>query len=56
MWETEARTLTAQSIRNKWLSIRVTETEYEAILKQAQKEGLSLSAYIRKKLGLKYNS
>ncbi|WP_048151650.1 plasmid mobilization protein [Palaeococcus ferrophilus] len=54
IWEAEARTLAVQNRRNKWLSIRVTEGEYELVVKQAQQEGLDLSNYIRKKLGLEY--
>ena len=56
IWEIEARTLAAKNKRNKWLSIRVTEEEYETISKQAQEEGLDLSNYIRKRLGLEYKS
>jgi len=56
IWEIEARTLTVKNRRNKWLSIRVTEEEYEKISKQAQEEGLDISNYIRKRLGLEYNS
>ena len=56
IWEIEARTLAAKNKRNKWLSIRVTEEEYELISKQAQEEGLDISNYIRKKLGLEYKS
>ncbi|WP_456396368.1 plasmid mobilization protein [Thermococcus sp.] len=54
IWEIEARTLAAKNKRNKWLSIRVTEEEYEMISKQAQEEGLDISNYIRKRLGLEY--
>lgn len=56
IWEIEARTLAAKNKRNKWLSIRVTEEEYETISKQAQEEGLDISNYIRKRLGLGYKS
>ncbi|ASJ01627.1 plasmid mobilization protein [Thermococcus gorgonarius] len=56
IWEIEARTLAAKNKRNKWLSIRVTEEEYESISKQAQEEGLDISNYIRKRLGLEYRS
>ena len=56
IWEIEARTLAAKNKRNKWLSIRVTEEEYETISKQAQEEGLDVSNYIRKRLGLEYRS
>ena len=56
IWEIEARTLAAKNKRNKWLSIRVTEEEYETISKQAQEEGLDISNYIRKRLGLEYKS
>jgi len=56
IWELEARTLAAKNKRNKWLSIRVTEEEYEKISKQAQGEGLDVSNYIRKRLGLEYKS
>jgi len=56
IWELEARVLAAKNKRNKWLSIRVTEEEYEAISKQAQEEGLDISNYIRKRLGLEYRS
>ncbi|NJE76359.1 plasmid mobilization protein [Thermococcus sp. ES12] len=56
IWEIEARTLAAKNKRNRWLSIRVTKEEYEAISKQAQEEGLDISNYIRKKLGLGYKS
>ncbi|NJE09362.1 plasmid mobilization protein [Thermococcus sp. MAR1] len=56
IWELEARTLTAKNKRNKWLSIRVTEDEYDMISKRAQEEGLDISNYIRKRLGLEYKS
>lgn len=56
IWEIEARTLAARNKRNKWLSIRVTGEEYETISKQAQEEGLDISNYIRKRLGLEYKS
>ena len=56
IWEIEARALTAKNKRNRWLSIRVTEEEYEAISRQAQEEGLDISNYIRKRLGLEYRS
>jgi len=56
IWEIEARKLTTKNKRNKWLSIRVTEEEYETISKQAQEEGLDISNYIRKRLGLEYKS
>ncbi|NJE05129.1 hypothetical protein E3E36_03000 [Thermococcus sp. M36] len=56
IWEIEARTLAAKNKRNKWLSIRVTEEEYETISKQARGEGLDISNYIRKRLGLEYKS
>ena len=47
IWEIEARTLAAKNKRNKWLSIRVTEEEYESISKQAQEEGLDISNCIK---------
>ncbi len=56
IWEIEARTLATKNKRNKWLSIRVTEKEYETVSKQAQEEGLDVSNYIRKRLGLEYKS
>lgn len=54
LWETEAKALFGSRRRNKWISIRVTEDEYNQILKEANKEGLDLSNYVRKKLGLRY--
>ncbi|MDV3104012.1 plasmid mobilization protein [Thermococcus waiotapuensis] len=56
IWEIEARTLAIKNKRNKWLSIRVTEEEYNSISKQAEEEGLDISNYIRKRLGLEYRS
>ena len=55
-WEIEARMLTSKNRRDKWISIRVTKKEYEVISKQAQEEGLDISNYIRKRLGLEYKS
>lgn len=37
----------------KVVATRVTAEEYKAVNDAAQKEGLAVSAYIRKKLGLK---
>ncbi|ASI99434.1 plasmid mobilization protein [Thermococcus celer] len=54
IWKIEARELGYNYKRNKWLSIRVTEEEYEIVSKQAQREGLDISNYIRKRLGLEY--
>ena len=56
IWGVEARTLVSKNKRDKWLSIRVTKEEYEAIYRQAQEEGLDISNYIRKRLGLEYKS
>jgi len=56
IWELEARTVAVKNKRNKWLSIRVTEEEYDMISKRAQEEGLDISNYIRKRLGLEYKS
>ena len=56
IWELEARTVAVKNKRNKWLSIRVTKEEYETISKQAHEEGLDISNYIRKRLGLEYKS
>ncbi len=47
IWEIEARTLATKNKRNKWLSIRVTEEEYETISMQAQEEGLDISNCIK---------
>jgi len=53
-WEAEAKALFGPVRRTKWISIRVTEEEYNKILEEASKEGLDISNYIRKKLGLSY--
>lgn len=54
IWEIEGRNLAAKYKRTKWLSIRVTEDEYRRVLENAQNEGLDLSTYLRKMLGLEY--
>ncbi|KPU62371.1 hypothetical protein EP1X_09160 [Thermococcus sp. EP1] len=54
LWEVEARALFASVRRTKWISFRVTEEEYNRILELATKEGLDISNYVRKRLGLSY--
>ncbi|USH00044.1 hypothetical protein K1720_00710 [Thermococcus argininiproducens] len=54
LWEAEAKALFGPVKRTKWISIRVTEEEYNRVLEEATKEGLDISNYIRKKLGLSY--
>lgn len=52
IWEVETQTLFSKQKRTKWVSVRLTEDEYNLVVKTAQEEGLSISDYIRKKLGL----
>ena len=40
-------------IKRKYLSIRITEEQYNQVLETAEKEGLSISDYMRRKLGIK---
>ncbi|WP_456327028.1 plasmid mobilization protein [Palaeococcus sp. (in: euryarchaeotes)] len=51
IWEIEIQTLFSRQKRTKWVSVRLTEDEYNLVVKQARKEGLSISDYVRKKLG-----
>lgn len=54
IWEAEARAIIGPTKKTKIVGIRLTEEEYESLLKQAKKERLDVSNYIRKKLGLNY--
>jgi len=54
LWEAEAKAFFGPIRRTKWISIRVTDEEYNRVLKEATKEGLDISNYIRKKIGLSY--
>lgn len=35
--------------KTRWISARVTKTEYNTIIRKAEREGLNLSAYARKR-------
>lgn len=56
IWEIEGRALLGPQKRNRIVLLRVTDKEYEKLITKAQEEGLNISNYIRKRLGLHYKS
>lgn len=52
LWKTEAKIIIKQKKKTKLIGIRLTEEEYQKLTEKAKEQGINLSEYIRKKLGL----
>lgn len=51
-WEIESRAILQTPKRKRIVTLRLTEEEYNYLVTKAQEEGITLSEYIRHKLGL----
>lgn len=52
LWEAEVKSILSPPKRTKIVGIRLSEVEYAFLSAEAAKRGLTISEYIRKKLGL----